>query len=264
MESAFILAVAVSGFLFVNLNLSSRYKFKRAQDWSAYLYVVAWGLPFFLISWGVISLLSHFGILKLLYEDYLKDTLKLSSIVTPVVGLDEKKAILKSSLIVISSLLLSYITGFIITQYYKHCPVQKLKRLALIVEYNALESLLLEAHIKNSPILLTLSSSKVYVGFVTRLPKLEDGEQRYLSLLPLFSGYRKQDTNQIKFLTNYYAHYEYLLNEEESERNPSDFKITFPVNEIISISFFDMESFNHFAENQTKPNQYFRRSTHPH
>ncbi|EGP02570.1 hypothetical protein GEW_13401, partial [Pasteurella multocida subsp. gallicida str. Anand1_poultry] len=48
MESLSILVIAITGFLYVNLSLTTRYKFKRSVDWSAYLYVAGWGVLFFL------------------------------------------------------------------------------------------------------------------------------------------------------------------------------------------------------------------------
>lgn len=254
MESLFILIIAITGFLYVNLNLVSRYKFKRSTDWSAYLYVAAWGVPFFTLSWFITTLLSSFGILREIY-DTVSPHFTLQNVISSTTSLEEKKNLLKIILVAIISLSTALIFGWVNRLYYFIRVKKKLEVLSKIISHNSLESLLLESYIRTFPVLVTLSSNKVYVGLVTTAPRLEDGKIDHLLLLPLLSGYRKSDNLQVKFITNYYEHYENFLDKGESKLSVHDFNITLPISEIISISLFDMETYNRFEESEKNNNK---------
>lgn len=258
MESLSILVIAVTGFLYVNLSLTTRYKFKRSTDWSAYLYVVAWGVGFFFIAWSTVSLLSGFGILRVFY-DYLSSKINLNSVVMTSNDLDEKKNLLKLVLICILSIFFASLMGCFNRIYYKFFSDNKLKSLSKIISNNPLESLALESHIRSFPILVTLSSSKVYVGLIPFPPILEDGRLEHISLLPLLSGYRDTNKLEVKFTTNYYNHYKNFSSNNE-DLDLMDFNITFPISEILSISLFDMDTYNEFQKHKNSFKTYFLKS----
>lgn len=259
MESLSILVIAITGFLYVNLSLITRYKFKRSTDWSAYLYVVGWGIIFFFVAWLITLLLSSFGCLRLIY-DWLSSRINLSGAVMATSNLEERKNLLKFIFVCVLSISLASLMGYANRAYYnsKRSKDKKLIALSKMISNNPLESLVLESQIRSFPVLVTLSSSKVYVGLVRGKLFIEDGRLEYISLFPLLSGYRDTSNLEVKFTTNYYNHYQNFLsdsNANDSNNNPlniGDFKITFPISEISSISFFNMDTYNKFQENKVK------------
>ncbi|HCJ3175448.1 TPA: hypothetical protein ACGR8Q_003032, partial [Klebsiella pneumoniae] len=48
MATLLLAVILVSGFIYVNLSLSTRYRYKRSNGWDAYFFVAAWGIVFFL------------------------------------------------------------------------------------------------------------------------------------------------------------------------------------------------------------------------
>jgi len=79
---------------------------------------------------------------------------------------------------------------------------------------------------------VTLSSKKVYIGYVTRTPNLTPKEQ-FVGILPVVSGYRDKDTLQLTIVTNY---------AQAISANPeaaNDFEVTFCLDSIESANLFD-------------------------
>lgn len=260
MESLSILVIAITGFLYANLSLTTRYKFKRSVDWSAYLYVAGWGVCFFFIAWCIISLLSSLGWLREAYN-WLSMRINFDRVVMTSNNLEEKKNLLKLVAICVLSIKLAFLVGIGNKIYYKIYADGKLKSLSKLISNNPFESLVLESHIRSFPVLVTLSSNKVYVGIIASVPLLEDGQLEYISLLPLLSGYRESDTLGVIFTTNYYNHYNEFLSDNEESLSLDDFNITFPISEILSISLFDMETYNKFQSKKShSTKRYFSKS----
>lgn len=254
MESLSILVIAITGFLYVNLSLITRYKFKRSTDWSAYLYVVGWGIIFFFAAWLITLLLSSFGCLRFIY-DWLSSRINLSGAVMATSNLEEKKNLLKFIFVCVLSIFLASLMGYTNRVYYnsKRSKDKKLKALSKIISNNPLESLALEAHLGRNPVLVTLSSNKVYVGVLNSLPGLEEGRLEYLSLFPLLSGYRDTNSLEVNFTTNYYDHYQKLLDDgNNSSSNTAYFNVTFAISEISIISLFDMDTYDRFQNAKNK------------
>lgn len=65
MNTLLLVVILISGYVYVNRSLSSRYQFKRSTGWDAYFLVAAWGTAFVVISWVICSLLSVTGTLRL-------------------------------------------------------------------------------------------------------------------------------------------------------------------------------------------------------
>ncbi|MFN3826694.1 MAG: hypothetical protein ACK4NR_03620 [Micavibrio sp.] len=68
-----------------------------------------------------------------------------------------------------------------------------------------LEKILFESHSKKLPLLVTLKSRKIYIGWVKEMPSCYPLQnKRHLRLLPMASGYRHDETLSLK-VTQYYA-----------------------------------------------------------
>lgn len=54
-----------------------------------------------------------------------------------------------------------------------------------------------------TPIMLNMSDSKVYVGYVAEIPPVEGGHLKFVRVLPIWSGYRSSDTKEVVYVTSY-------------------------------------------------------------
>jgi hypothetical protein len=105
---------------------------------------------------------------------------------------------------------LSFILALIIAVYFwarerKSSSRFRADQKIIAREAGTLEKLLNYSLIEKEPVLITLSSRKVYLGVVTRLPILSASKLQALSveIVPLSSGYREKDS--LKFIeTNSY------------------------------------------------------------
>lgn len=112
-----------------------------------------------------------------------------------------------------------------------------------------LELLIINATTNVSPIRIELDCGKIYVG-IPETPNLEQGEVKYITLLPLLSGYIDEE-KKIVFNNNYYRHYEdnyseHNINATESHSSMKDFSIVIPVNQVVVASRFSIDAFIQF------------------
>lgn len=143
--------------------------------------------------------------------------------------------------------LIGVILPYILNLIFK-IPKLSLWLLKRSVENNEFELMLLEAQIRSTPILFTLSNNKIYVGWVisTRNPKTEEA---FLRFLPLLSGYREEPTHQVKFTTNYISVYERMAGDEKSDADhltPSMFEVVVPIEQIVYMHAYDLAAQNEF------------------
>lgn len=108
------------------------------------------------------------------------------------------------------------------------------------VSQNEFEELLVDAVTMAKSVLITLTSGKVYAGFVLTTPEPRT-ERRVLALLPLISGYRSE-THQVVFTTFYDEIYA-----QDENADDGNFRLIIPIDKILSAAFFDpviYEKFN--------------------
>lgn len=117
-------------------------------------------------------------------------------------------------------------------------------------------------------VMLTVSSGKIYIGWITSNinPAFT---VKSIRIIPFLSGYRDDKTKKVRFTTLYYEMYskmeeeiraelsdaqgeslsEDALNEavgRELDKRRDDFQIAFPMDDIKSIGTFEMEVFNKY------------------
>ena len=95
------------------------------------------------------------------------------------------------------------------------------------------------------PVELSLKTGKSYVGFVmesqlTAMPMPHDVD---IVLLPMLSGYRKEETRELEFKTNYYLIYS---TESSTESDLKKFRIVIPRSALVSVRQFDIEIYKKF------------------
>lgn len=112
-------------------------------------------------------------------------------------------------------------------------------------EENELEELLLESLGLLRTVSITLSSNKVYVGLILTTPEPKT-ERRVIALLPYMSGYRTE-TGKVIFTT----YYDQFYNKDTPETDAEKFRLVLPVDKMLSVSFFDVDTYAHFNAEPT-------------
>ncbi|HEE1103629.1 TPA: hypothetical protein R6449_005256, partial [Klebsiella pneumoniae] len=102
--------------------------------------------------------------------------------------------------------------------------------------------------IPKMPILVTLSSRKVYVGIVNGIqePTESEAPNSYISIFPIMSGYRDKDTLSITFTNSYPS--EVMVNsaitvDSLKKHKVKNMDILISSEEISHLSWFDFELF---------------------
>ncbi len=148
---------------------------------------------------------------------------------------------------VIAALLLGSLVATIINAIW---PKQRAQALAIAAHGGSLRSLLMDAHLTRRAVMLTLSTRKVYVGWVFSPPLLR--RPTYLVIFPTLSGYRSNDDLAISWTTDYAPVYLDLTSRadggEQLKTEPSHFQLVLPLDSVASATFFDKELYDrHFA-----------------
>lgn len=132
----------------------------------------------------------------------------------------------------------------------KKWPLQQAQVLAIKHHGGSLRGLLMEAHLTRRAVMLTLSSRKVYVGWVFTPPLLR--RPAYFVIFPTLSGYRGSDDLAVNWTTDYSSAYRDLMtrqeNKEELATKPSHFQLVLPLEAVVSATYFDRDIYDrHFA-----------------
>ena len=103
------------------------------------------------------------------------------------------------------------------------------------------------------PVSLTMSNRKVYVGFIRATPTLR---YPHTKILPTMSGFRDENSLNVKFDTNYWFVYESLeerRSKGESVIDIEHFGIVLPIEQICSANLFDEEAYQRYFIAQSSP-----------
>ena len=119
------------------------------------------------------------------------------------------------------------------------------------IEYfgDDLEMLILRSMDVRMPLLITLGTGKVYVGYAARLFNPEV-DRKYLRLMPVASGFRTRESHQVRFTTDYSAVME-ASDDPTSEFHGllrKDFELVISVEDIRSASLFDFAAYDAFTK----------------
>lgn len=125
---------------------------------------------------------------------------------------------------------------------------QRAKKIILDRHDNGFLKLFNRAALESRMVSVTLSSRKVYIGFVLSTPNLSPQEQ-FLGVLPVVSGYRDKDTQDLVITTNYGPALSAGI------LPPSDFEVTFPLASIEIASFFDPKAYPLFKGEADRPDR---------
>lgn len=119
---------------------------------------------------------------------------------------------------------------------------------ARVTRDNDFELLVFKSLNKDMPILVSLVSGKVYAGWAVKTPNPK-AERKFLTILPLLSGYRGPTTHIVEFTTNYYDLIEALDSRSSTDLayiNSEDLEIVIPMDQISSAHLFDLAVYARF------------------
>ena len=243
MPAIIILVVLLTGFLFTSRYPLARFKQLRSSGWAFYLHAFAWG-----------SLFSSAAAILTLWIDHFNPTVHwpaysfISSITKP--GTQEAYTLwlgVKLWTWGLISVILSLTSG---TTTSKLTSVRQQAGLRVAKE-NEFEMLLYLAVKDTLLVQVTLLSRKVYIGLVLKTVSVEDlSKTEYFSIIPVFSGYRRDETLALEITTDYLNFYGRSglleLPSDKGGEHPigriERFKVVIPSREVASISFFDFDS----------------------
>lgn len=109
---------------------------------------------------------------------------------------------------------------------------------------NLIELLIRESIDKEKLVELSLRSGKSYIGFVFESGIARHGESD-VALIPMASGYRKEDTRELEITTDY-APVILETIEDPTSLVYGDFRIVIPMSEIVTARIFDPDVYELF------------------
>lgn len=121
---------------------------------------------------------------------------------------------------------------------------------------DGIERILKISELNTKPIIVTLSSGKIYIGLVVQ-SFFSPVENRSFTLIPLLSGYRNQQTQELQ-ITNNYVDLITEFPEKSKEFDINDFIVAIPIDIIVSTSLFSFEVYEELQpENVDDSDDYF-------
>ena len=139
------------------------------------------------------------------------------------------------------SALLGLVLPLVINRFYNE---EKAARETAAESGNLIELLIRESIDTKELVELSLRSGKSYIGFVFESGIARHGESD-VALLPMASGYRKEDTRELEITTDY-APVLWKSLEELSSLVYEDFRIVIPMSEIVTARIFDPDVYELF------------------
>ena len=136
---------------------------------------------------------------------------------------------------------LGVVLPFLFNRLYKQ---EKATRQVAAESGNLIELLIRESIDDEKFVELSLRSGKSYIGFVLESGIARQGESD-VALLPLKSGYRKEDTRELEITTDY-APVLWQSLEESPSLVYEDFRIVIPMSEIVTARIFDPDVYARF------------------
>ena len=121
-----------------------------------------------------------------------------------------------------------------------------------------IELLIADSHTHGKLVELSLRSGKSYIGFASGF-SIEGGvirrDESDVTLIPIASGYRDNDTKKLNITTDYAPVIQKWLKETEPSSSGKDFEIVFPFSEIVSARIFLPEALPLFRQTDSSPRE---------
>ncbi len=105
-----------------------------------------------------------------------------------------------------------------------------------------IELLFAESMERRQPVELSLKSRKSYIGYVL---EIIDPGQPDVEIIPLASGYRREDTQELEITTHYAPVLREFVESDELEHF-TGFRVVIRMSEIVSARLFDLDVYERF------------------
>ena len=148
------------------------------------------------------------------------------------------------SIEVVLSLILGYLLPLVVNPLYSE--EQGARKIAL-ESGDYMELLIADSILKGQAIEVSLRSRKSYVGLALE-SGVKIGSDTDISLVPLASGYRDEDTLDLHIMINYVPVIQKYTDQENPILTEEDFRIVIPISEVVSVRLFVPEVFDEFQE----------------
>ena len=146
------------------------------------------------------------------------------------------------------SVLLGIMLPIVINQFYGE---EKASKRAASSNGDLIELLINESIEKEKFVELSLKSRKFYIGVALASGIASHGESD-IALIPVASGYRKEDTHELEITTNYApVLWEFLKTKKASGLVDKDFRIVIPMSEIVTARIFDPDVYARFKSDNS-------------
>ena len=284
MGTLILLTILVIGYSKTKSNFKSRYKFVRLSNWEQYFQCATEGFYlfiyafFFYIFFNIIIIrLNDLCYLLAICSTTPQNTSSQHSgifiYIKNIFDIDLKETLIEYHICFI--FLISWILVFIDKSINSKIDIRSQLDAILSNEesigINQLETILITHILENqeaisdpsknfSLLSFSLESNKVYIGLILHGYNLKFDDSSYISLLPFFSGYRKEDNHQLHLRNNYlkYSSNELDTDNQPTESNPTNvetlrniegkYTVTLPIKKIQSINKFDTDTYQEYIE----------------
>lgn len=135
---------------------------------------------------------------------------------------------------IVLSAIIGFVSPYLLNKRYNE---DEMARKTAKEKGNLKELLLRESIDRKAMVELSLQSGKVYIGFVSEIG-IDDGTD--VALIPVVSGYRKEETRELKITT------EYTFVRNVFSLDDDVFQIVFKMSEIVTARIFDPDVYELF------------------
>lgn len=202
----------LAGYVFISLFNITKFRAQRHDSYRLLIESLIFGVGIFAVA-RLLAIWVHTSYKAAYWEEWLRQ----HNILYSFAGTGAIAVIIAYTLAKIGNLIIS---------------ADKAKRLLIDEHANGLLRLFHKAAFEARMVSVTLSSRKVYIGYVVRTPSLTPEEQ-FVGILPVVSGYRDKDTLRMEITTNYGP----VISSGATSAH--DFEVTFALASIDSASLFD-------------------------
>ncbi len=277
MSAIFIAVVLLSGFIYSDQNIKTKFRLARSTGWVTYFLAGVSGIYFALAAGIALLLLNTSGGYQIAVEQgaTLVSTSKSSVQIVIWGGISlllahfwGKYRYLLSGLgktprrtakVLLTRRLHRLFPKAVGTlKHFRSARQENAERTVQEAAYelavqNEFEQMLYASAATVRMLQITLKSGKVYIGYVneTSNPRKTDNTE-YFTLFPLLSGYRNRRTHELVITTNYYDAYRRIFsNDIPFDDIRIEFKTLIPRLEVSAMAFFDADYYDQFVQRET-------------
>lgn len=256
MWAIFAIFILVSGYIYVDAHLPSKYKLKKSVGWNAYFLVAVKGSEFVLLG-GIFAIFFIFFLYLLMFlfdiPAYIFGWYEPSGFAYELMTKSFLEVKVPFIIWAVCTMLLSIGSSQDLKKYYKSRE-NRLKGFREIAESSAVETIILESldRVQDGILLfVTLKSRKVYIGVVDEV-RIDSGDTSDLVLIPFISGYRSRDTLTFNKEHDYAEIYDEMgLWTEDGPLSIKQFRVVVPMDEIEALSLFHLDVYEKFQVKKT-------------